>query len=57
MKRLLVIILVGAALWAGYWYVAAQGARAGFEAWFETRRAEGWQADYASLETKGFPNR
>ncbi len=57
MKRLLVIILVGAALWAGYWYVAAQGARAGFEAWFETRRAEGWQADYTSLEIKGFPNR
>lgn len=57
MKRLLVIILLGAALWSGYWYVAARGARTGFEAWFEARRAEGWQADYTGLEIRGFPNR
>lgn len=57
MKRLLVVILVCAALWSGYWYVAARGARAGFEAWFDARRAEGWQAEYAALEIDGFPNR
>ena len=57
MKRLLVIVLLAAALWSGYWYVAAQGAKAGFETWFEARRAEGWQAEYAALTIRGFPNR
>ena len=57
MKRLLVVIIIGAALWSGYWVVASQGAKAGFEAWFDARRAEGWQAEFASLEVNGFPNR
>ena len=57
MKRLLVLILLLAALWSGYWYVAQRGARTGFEAWFAARRAEGWQADYAALEIRGYPNR
>lgn len=57
MKRLLVVILAGAAIWTGYWFVAMQSAQAGFEAWFEARRSEGWQAEYASMEINGFPNR
>lgn len=57
MKRLLVVIVVAAALWSGYWFVAAKGARAGFESWFAARRAEGWQAEYAALAIRGFPNR
>jgi hypothetical protein len=57
MKRLLVVITIAAALWSGYWVIATQGAKAGFESWFEARRADGWQADYAKLEIKGFPNR
>ena len=57
MKRLLVVIVVAAALWSGYWVVAMRGAKVGFEAWFAARRAEGWQAEYASLAVRGFPNR
>ena len=57
MKRLLAVIVVAAALWSGYWVVAMRGARAGFEEWFAARRAEGWQADYAALTVRGFPNR
>ena len=57
MKRLLMVIVVAAALWSGYWYAAMQGAKTGFEAWFAARRAEGWQADYAALTIRGYPNR
>ena len=57
MKRLLILILVSAALWSGYWLFGASGSKAAFVAWFEDRRADGWAADYASLEVRGFPNR
>ena len=57
MKRLLVVSVVGAALWSGYWLVAMRGAQAGFESWFAARRAERWQAEYAGLSVRGFPNR
>ena len=57
MKRLLFLILVSAALWSGYWLFGASGSKAAFATWFEARRAEGWVADYATLEVRGFPNR
>lgn len=57
MKRLLFVIVAAAALYAGYWFVGANGASAGFERWFEDRRAEGWVADYAGINTRGFPSR
>ncbi|MCR9112063.1 MAG: DUF2125 domain-containing protein [Rhodobacteraceae bacterium] len=57
MRTLLMIILVAAAAWSGYWYVGSTGATRAFETWFEDRRAEGWVADYAELTTRGFPNR
>ncbi|MDQ2093794.1 DUF2125 domain-containing protein [Rhodalgimonas zhirmunskyi] len=57
MKRLLAVIVIAAALWSGYWYIAQRGARAGIESWFDARRAEGWQAEYKELATQGFPNR
>ena len=57
MRRLLVVVLVAAGLWSGWWMVGSQGAKAGFAGWFETRRAAGWQADYADLTLRGFPNR
>lgn len=57
MKRLLIVILIAAGLWSGYWFVGATGAKSGFEAWFEARRAEGWVADYTDFSLRGFPNR
>lgn len=57
MRFLLGAILLGAAAWAGYWFVGAGTARAAFEGWFEARRAEGWQAEYENLDIAGFPNR
>lgn len=57
MRVLLGIVTVGAALWSGYWFIGQNGVTSGFASWFETRRAEGWAAEYTSLETQGFPNR
>lgn len=57
MRKLLILILLAAAGWSGYWFVGSSGVKSGFESWFETRRAEGWVAEYADLSVSGFPNR
>ncbi len=57
MKRLVVVIVVLSALWAGYWLVGSRAALSGFEGWFEARRADGWQAEYTDITLRGFPNR
>lgn len=57
MRKLIVIILVLAGAWAGYWWIGAGAAQRGYEAWFDTRRTEGWVADYTDLRVQGFPNR
>ncbi|TCO71146.1 DUF2125 domain-containing protein [Rhodovulum euryhalinum] len=57
MRLLLTLVVLGAALWSGYWAVAARGLETGLAAWVEARRAEGWAADYAALEVAGFPTR
>ncbi|WP_101065709.1 DUF2125 domain-containing protein [Roseovarius salinarum] len=57
MKRLLIVILVAAAGWSAYWLIGANQLRAAYAGWFEARRAEGWAADYGTLEVNGFPNR
>lgn len=57
MKRLLFVIIAAAALYSGYWFVGSSGSKAGFERWFEDRRAAGWLAEYDSIVTRGFPSR
>ena len=57
MKKLLVVIVVLSSLWAGYWFVGSTAAKAGFENWFEARRADGWQAEYTDITLLGFPSR
>lgn len=57
MRRLLVLVLTAAALWASWWLVASRSLEGALAAWFEARRAEGWQADYGALTVRGFPNR
>jgi hypothetical protein len=56
--RVLIGIFVAAVLaWGGYWFLGANATEKALAAWFGERRAEGWVAEYASLETLGFPNR
>lgn len=57
MKRLLILILVAALGWSGWWAYASSARRAAFADWFADRAAEGWVADYAALSVGGFPNR
>ena len=57
MLRLVVIFLVGALLWMVWWAFGQGAYEQGLASWVKDRRGEGWAADYASLETRGFPNR
>jgi hypothetical protein len=57
MRILLTLIVIAAAAWSGYWFVASTGLTSAFKTWLEARRAEGWVAEAAGIETRGFPNR
>lgn len=57
MKRLAFVVILAALAWSGFWFWSAHALRAEIEAWFDARRAEGWQAEYTDLFIRGFPNR
>ena len=57
MRMLLMVILVAAVGWGGYWFAGSIGVTTAFTTWFEDRRGEGWVAEYSDLNTIGFPNR
>lgn len=57
MRKLLVLIVVLALGWAGYWFVGATAVERGLTGWLEDRRAAGWTAGYGDLGVSGFPNR
>lgn len=57
MRKLIVVLLVGAALWGGYWFIGATAVERGLAYWIEDRRIEGWAADVGAIETVGFPYR
>lgn len=54
MRILIWLLVLGAAGWSGYWFVASNGVGRGLETWLEARTAEGWQAE-GSVATTGFP--
>lgn len=57
MRKLIVIAAVLGTLWGGYWFIAASAMEKALVSWIGARQAEGWQAGYDSLNTRGFPNR
>ncbi|MDW4499808.1 DUF2125 domain-containing protein [Sulfitobacter sp. D35] len=57
MRLLLKICVVAVLAWCGWWWFAVSSMERGVAGWFEARRAEGWQADYAGITRKGFPGR
>lgn len=57
MRILLVVVVLAALGWGGYWFVGAQAVERGLSAWIEDRREDGWVAEYSDLNTAGFPNR
>lgn len=57
MRILIWIVVIASAAYSGYWFVGARAVETGLANWFQERRSEGWVADYAALDTIGFPNR
>lgn len=53
--RMLKWLSLGAALWLLYWAVAAWGLQTALDQWFGEQRRQGWQAEFESLSTSGFP--
>jgi hypothetical protein len=57
MRALVVVVLVLAALWSGYWFAGAGIVRSQAERAFAMAGARGVDARYDSLSVQGFPNR
>jgi len=57
MRKLLVITIVLASLWGGYWFVGSSATERGLASWIDARQQDGWMAEYTDLSTHGFPNR
>ncbi|MDE9449715.1 DUF2125 domain-containing protein [Aliiroseovarius sp. Z3] len=57
MRKLIVIALVLAGLWGGYWYMGASATERAFKTWVAERQTDGWVAESADISTRGFPNR
>lgn len=56
-RGLTTAVILLAALWAGWWFVAANLAGRGVEQLVDDLRALGWRVDYADISTRGFPSR
>ena len=57
LRRMIVIVLVAALAWGGYWAVGAWGLEKAVTLWLEDRRDDGWQAEAEGVVVRGFPNR
>ncbi|MBY6139129.1 DUF2125 domain-containing protein [Leisingera daeponensis] len=55
--RLAKLLIAALLVWSLYWAAAAWGLKNGIAAWFEAQESRGWQAEYAALETQGYPLR
>lgn len=57
MRTLFFIVVLLAALYAGYWFVGSAQVESRAVAALADLERRGWQVDYASLDTAGFPSR
>ena len=57
MRALVIVVLLAAIGWCGYWVVGARALDRAVERWLSERRAEGWLAEAADMRVRGFPNR
>jgi len=57
MRTTVIVIFACFALWAGYWVYGQSKHTDQAVSWFSDQQAEGWLAEYDTLEVKGFPNR
>ncbi|MEM1275082.1 MAG: DUF2125 domain-containing protein [Pseudomonadota bacterium] len=58
LSKLLLGVAAGLAMgWALWWQVLASGQEVAIAAWFDARRAQGWQAEHSAVDVAGFPTR
>lgn len=57
MRKLLFLLILGTALWSGYWFAGSSALRQGAEDWFAQQAARGVTAERTALSVVGFPNR
>lgn len=57
LKRLTFLVIAAALAWSAWWVWGAAQLRGNFADWFAERRDDGWQAEYADMSIRGFPNR
>ena len=58
MRALLVVVLVAAALWGGYWFVGSRAVEQSVQGWFAAQDGDaGLEASEAGVTVAGFPNR
>lgn len=57
MRKLMILLVLGTALWSGYWFVGSYAVRQGAEQWFADQVAAGMTAEKTALSVSGFPNR
>lgn len=57
MRKLITLVLVAAALWAGWWVTGSRGLVWGVEQWIAQERALGVEVSQEGLAVQGFPNR
>ncbi|WP_209120850.1 DUF2125 domain-containing protein [Parasedimentitalea maritima] len=55
MLRLVKVLLGASLLWSLYWFAAGWGLRNSISTWFAEQQRQGWQAEYSSLGSDGFP--
>ena len=56
MLRVMKLLLTGALLWSLYWFAAGWGLRNGISSWFSEQQRQGWQAEYSTISSGGFPS-
>jgi hypothetical protein len=57
MVRFIVVVLSVALIWMLWWAFGSTALERSLTTWIDARRAEGWTADVANIEVRGFPNR
>lgn len=57
MRALLVIVLIAALGWSGYWWIGSTAHERALTGWLEEQRTRGWVAEAESLHVTGYPNR
>ena len=57
MRKIAWIVAAAGLAYSAYWFVGARGTEAAISGWLSAREAEGWQSEFAQVDTGGFPLR